>query len=98
MITANTSYNADDLEYFQDEFIKPLERLGFNFLGIGGIHRDTEIGAHVLFFEHDSDIDFSDEDLQRICIKDDDPTGGLFSSYHFRYYFGTLWVFVPYVS
>jgi len=101
MTSSITSYKPDDLAYFQEEFVEPLRKLGFTFSGIGGIVTHDK-GAHILFFEFDEDrfqlpIDGSIRDqLDSICIKDDDPTGGLYSCW--QMYLGSLWVFIPFTA
>jgi hypothetical protein len=85
-------------EVLVNDFIKPLENLGFTFDKYGHVGDDEDCkGTHILkFTEHQKPaIDTRQGDwgaMIQTCTQDDDSQ----PQATFRYYAGTLWLYIPY--
>jgi hypothetical protein len=90
--------------YLNPTFIKPLKDLGYSFLKYGHVG-DDEMGTHILVFQDEitqGPISPEREKIHKenfhkmvkICTQDDD------SQPHatYRYYMGTLFLYIPYFA
>ena len=100
------TFNIDDtnpiwLEHLNDVFINPLAKLGFEVQAYGhqfydeNTDDDNTLGIHTLIFELSESKRLNDipkiTDIVKIMTDDDSQPHSTF-----QYYFGTLWLFIPY--
>lgn len=83
-------------DYLNPNFITPLNNLGFEIKGFQSIGNDEDYSScHIMVFEALDSFHMDTpewDNMVEICTQDDDdqPHG------QFRFYHGTLWVFIPY--
>lgn len=83
--------------YLKENFITPIEDLGFEFIGYGHMGSDEKYAAtHILQFSQT--VGYLDNSqikakLQELMTNDDNQPMSIFQRY-----FTTLWVYIPYVG
>ena len=84
--------NTDWKDQLTEQFINPLQKLGFEFQNYDHTwHNKTCTGVHILTLEHDGNSPCTRRQIKDLMIDDDSQP---FSNY--TYYFGTLWIYIPY--
>ena len=98
-----TKLEMEVAEVMVNDFIRPLENLGFTFDKYGHIGDDEDCkGTHILKFTEIKKPQYAPIDqrkgdweaMVRVCTQDDDSQ----PEATFRYYAGTLWVYIPYAA
>jgi hypothetical protein len=91
--------NPQVLSWLEEDFISPLKEVGFEFKGYAHVYDGEEGGTHILKFKETQVGSIIGNSRQadhitmvKICTQDDDSQ----PSATYRYYLGTLWLYIPY--
>ena len=86
-------HSSEWLNIIQNDYIDPLIKMGFEFQGYGHQYNENISGIHTLIFESDNPKIKNTSEIEKLMVQDDNQPKPSFT-----YYFGTLWVHIPYTA